>query len=147
VDCAAELLRDAGVEGGLLHGGTSSCHGWGRNVDDRPWRVALAHPGADALLAEVVLEGESLGVSAIDGRVSRLDPTVGHVIDPHSGRPIRQSLLAAVALPSATESDALSTALLAKGPAGLAILSAFRPTLRALLLTVDPKGVVLRHQL
>jgi thiamine biosynthesis lipoprotein ApbE len=43
----------------------------------------------------------------------------GHVIDPALGAPAQGALLAAVVLPSAMESDALSTALLVRGRAML----------------------------
>jgi thiamine biosynthesis lipoprotein ApbE len=57
------------------------------------------------------------------------------VIDPRSGAPVVTQQLAAVVLPSATETDALSTALLTMGDAGLRTLAQVRPTLRAWLLS------------
>jgi thiamine biosynthesis lipoprotein ApbE len=45
------------------------------------------------------------------------------VIDPRTGRPTEATVLSAVALPSATETDALSTALLTLGRAGENLIS------------------------
>jgi thiamine biosynthesis lipoprotein len=43
----------------------------------------------------------------------------GQVLDPRSGRPVQGALLAAVVTDSPTDADALSTALLTLGEAGL----------------------------
>ena len=75
-----------------------------------------------------------MSVSAVWGRSFQSgDKTYGHVIDPRSGQPVECSLLAAVVLPSATETDALSTALLTLGAAGLHQIAALRLGSRCLL--------------
>jgi thiamine biosynthesis lipoprotein len=72
------------------------------------------------LLAAVRLETASLSISALWGRFFRQGSRAyGHVIDPRNGHPVAGALLAAVVAPSATETDALSTALLTLGSAGL----------------------------
>jgi FAD:protein FMN transferase len=89
-----------------------------------------------ALLATVPLRDESLSVSEISGRHFQIEgQSFGHVLDPRSGQPVAGNLLAAVVLPSATETDALSTALLILGPAGHDRLAALRPGMRTLLAT------------
>jgi thiamine biosynthesis lipoprotein len=65
------------------------------------------------------------------------DRTFGHVLDPRTGQPVAGALLAAVVLPSATETDALSTALLVLGEPGIKQLATLRTDLRALVLTAD----------
>ena len=83
-----------------------------------------------------MLRDESLSVSATWGKSFREgEKTYGHVLDPRSGEPIIGKRMAAVALPSATESDALSTALLVLGAAGLDRLRSFQPGLRTWLAT------------
>jgi len=57
----------------------------------------------------------------------------GHVIDPQTGQPASAAHLAAVALPSATETDALSTALLTLGLDGHGLISGLRPGIRTLV--------------
>lgn len=85
-------------------------------------------------LATVVLHNESLGVSAMGSKAFQHGgQTYGHVIDPRSGIPVQAALLAAVALPSATDTDALSTALITLGTAGLPLLRQLHPRGRFLL--------------
>jgi thiamine biosynthesis lipoprotein len=62
---------------------------------------------------------------------------------------VRGAILAAVVLPSATETDALSTALLALGKDGHESLAKLRPGMRTLLVSgsaenysVESKGLV-----
>jgi thiamine biosynthesis lipoprotein len=122
LDRAAELLREAGVRAALLHGGTSSVYALGAPPGEDGWAVAVQDPLVpEGRLARIVLRDRALGVSAIHGRVFRRgDERVGHVLDPRSGRAVDHTLLAAVALPSATDADAVSTALLVLGEAGVA---------------------------
>lgn len=166
IDCAVETLRDAGVVSAFIHGGTSSCYGLGVPEDAAVWRVAInaprndepaardrpAHsrdpvvprtspsPGSTALapaIATVGLRDGSLGVSEIGSKAFRhRERTYGHVMDPRSGEPVQRALLAAVALPSATETDALSTALITLGVEGLPWLQTLRP--RGRFLVVAP---------
>jgi thiamine biosynthesis lipoprotein len=57
----------------------------------------------------------------------------GHVLDPRTGEPVARAALAAVVLPGGAEADALSTALLVLGHAGVPALRAHHPGLRALV--------------
>jgi thiamine biosynthesis lipoprotein len=123
LDRAAALLHDAGITDALLHGGTSTAVAWGRPEGAQAWRIAIDPPTLGCAstpsptpLAIVDLHDESLSVSAVWGKGFSLDGRFyGHVIDPRSGQPTEGALLAAMILPSATESDALSTALLVRG--------------------------------
>jgi thiamine biosynthesis lipoprotein len=142
---AAELLREAGVTSALLHGGTSTVYGLGHPPDQEAWQIAIEPPprggtrptatrpraagrptavgspgcGADTL-DTIPLRDEALSVSAVWGKSFKAEErTFGHVLDPRSGQPVAGTLLAAVVLPSATETDALSTALLVLGKPGL----------------------------
>ena len=160
VERAAEILREAGVKSALLHGGTSTVCAIGSPPGAEFWNVALesppewerqvafrrvsndGQPQAEAVLdaplmaASIHLRDEALSVSAIRGRCFESGgKTFGHVIDPGTGRPVENALLAAVVLRSATETDALSTALLTLGGAGLDRLARIRPGLRALILS------------
>lgn len=138
IDRAAELLREAGVSNALIHGGTSTTVALGRQQDGSPWKVAITDPGNDATekpLAIVELEDESLSVSAAWGRSFRVgEKLYGHIIDPRTGSPSEKAFLSAVALPSATESDALSTALMT-APELMGTLTDSRPTMRCLIVS------------
>ncbi len=86
------------------------------------------------LLAAVSLDNASLSLSAVWGRFFREGRRVfGHVLDPRTGEPVTGAVLAAVVSPSATETDALSTALLTLGAGGLDAITALRPGLQALV--------------
>lgn len=123
LDRAMERLAEAGVRHALVHGGTSTVIALGSPPDAETWRVAIdapvnpSHPEQPAPpLAVIGLRDESLSVSAIWGKGFETGGRYyGHVMDPREGRPVDGALLAAVVLPSATESDAYSTALLVRG--------------------------------
>jgi thiamine biosynthesis lipoprotein len=91
-----------------------------------------------------LLRDEALSVSAGWGKsFVHEGKTYGHVLDPRTGEPVSGNILAAVALPSATETDALSTALLVAGEELRPSLTHARPAIRTLLIknkieTVDP---------
>ena len=144
---AAEVLREAGVGSALIHGGTSTVYAIGHPPDAEAWRIAIEPPpgiGRDAtphLPAAVPLRDAALSVSAVWGRAfTENGKMFGHVLDPRRGEPVSRALLAVVVLPSATETDALSTALLTLGADGHEGISALRPAMRTLLLTPTADG-------
>lgn len=159
LDCAWEVLRESGVGCGLIHGGTSSVCGIGRDPGGRPWCIAVNAPGSgdevrtnpltwfhegrtdwweererpkqvgDGSSCKVMpwpvvrLENSALSVSGIRGKQFEFHgETYGHVIDPRSGRPTQGADLAVVTGLSATDADALSTALLVLGREGLRLI-------------------------
>lgn len=137
VERAAELLREAGMTSALLHGGTSTVHAIGILPDGNSWKIAIEQPSSKDkkdLLATIPLKDESLSVSAVWGKSFEADgKTFGHVIDPRTGQPVSESLLAAIVFPSATETDALSTAMLTAGAEGYDKISSLRSGMRSLL--------------
>jgi thiamine biosynthesis lipoprotein len=141
---AAELLREAGVTSALLHGGTSTIYGLGHPPDMEAWKIALEYPNVvdgkieNELVATVPLRDEALSVSAVWGRAFREgEKTFGHVLDPRTGQPVAGAQLAAVVLPSATETDALSTALLVAGDADAGKIAGLRAGMRTLVIVED----------
>jgi thiamine biosynthesis lipoprotein len=129
VERAAEILRENGVTSALLHGGTSTVYSIGHPPDLKYWDVALEQPPeqlAPAAIPTVIhLRDEAMSVSAIWGRSFQVDGKLyGHVLDPRTGYPAKAVFLAAVVSSSATETDALSTALLINGqlPVGIKTL-------------------------
>jgi thiamine biosynthesis lipoprotein len=122
---AAELLGEAGIDCALLHGGTSTVVAIGAPPDAEQWKVALPDG------CEVELRDEALSVSATWGKSFSDGGRIhGHVLDPRSGIAVTGGRMAAVALPSAADSDALSTALLVRGEEGLGDLGAAFPGVR-----------------
>lgn len=119
VDCAMGILREAGVSSALLHGGTSTVMAMGTQADGQPWRVAIEDE-EKTVHGVVDLRDESLSVSAVWGKsFASQGKTFGHILDARTGRPSERAQLTAITLPSAAESDALSTALLVDGPEGI----------------------------
>ena len=148
LEIAGEILREAGVTSALIHGGTSTVCAIGSPPAEAFWKTAIEHPGwgqpdADIperkrLVAVAKLRDEALSVSAVWGRAFEdRGVSYGHVLDPRSGQPAQNALLAAVALPSGTAADARSTALLVSGEAGLAALGQVGESSRSLLLLPD----------
>jgi thiamine biosynthesis lipoprotein len=148
---AAEVLREAGVSSALVHGGTSTVYAIGAPPEAAAWNIAIpkpqlgnppiqqsTHPLPDCL-AVVPLKDEALSVSAGSGKFFRAEGKVfGHVLDPRTGQPADAALMAAVVLPSATETDAFSTALLTRGAEGHQAFASLRPNMRTVL--VIPSG-------
>lgn len=137
IECAVELLRENGIESALVHGGTSTIYALGSPPHADSWEIAIRYPFSDEMdrhLAKVALRDEAMSVSAPHGKwFESGGKRYGHVIDPRTGRPAGRSLLSALITPSATDSDALSTALLTNGPDWLQELVALRPGCRALV--------------
>jgi len=146
VDCAVEVLREAGITSAFIHGGTSSVSALGHPPGAEAWVTTLPRPIESSLeprgnhpteagdFGLLSLREQSLGVSAVWGKSFKSGTvSYGHVIDPRSGQPVQRASLAAVVLPSATEADALSTALLALGEDGLGLLASLHPGLSALV--------------
>lgn len=145
IERGTEILREAGITSALFHGGTSTASAIGHPPDAEHWEVALP-PRATvestaALPTTLCLRDESVSVSAIWGRSFETGGKLfGHVIDPRLGCPVTGAILSAIILPSATETDALSTALLTLGPNGHDKIHGLRPGMRSLI--VDADGVM-----
>lgn len=134
VDCAMEILKEAGVASALLHGGTSTVLAIGAQADGQPWRVAIEDENK-TVHGVVDLRDESLSVSAVWGKsFASQGKTFGHILDARTGWPSERAQLAAIILPSAAESDALSTALLVEGPVGMDAILKRRSGARMLVL-------------
>jgi thiamine biosynthesis lipoprotein len=145
IDQAAEILRESGVTRALIHGGTSTAFTIGG-----PWQIAIASDGEEPITT-VELENTALSVSAVWGKSFRVGKkTYGHIIDPRTGKPVQRALLAAVVLPSATDTDALSTALLTVGIQGHRKIAALRKGMRSLVLDaahkVSTKGIATKQK-
>jgi len=167
IERATEVLREAGITSALLHGGTSSVQALGHPPGAEGWKIGIEYPEAGpgfqpgppateplasspGLLAAVPLCDEAMSVSAVWGKAFQAEgKTFGHVLDPRTGQPVTGSLLTALVLPSATETDALSTALLTLGANGHDQIAQLRPGMRTLLVTeaggqfhVEAKGIM-----
>jgi thiamine biosynthesis lipoprotein len=157
IERAMHILREAGVTSALVHGGTSTVFGLGHPPEAESWRVAVESPrqgmeggraGVPAAiqgrrrpgptLASVPLRDEAMSVSAVWGRAFEAEgKTFGHVLDPRTGCPVSGAMVAAVVLPCATETDALSTALLVLGIEGHRKIAGLRSGMKTLLVVEE----------
>ena len=111
LDCAARVLRDAGVTSALLHAGTSSVVAIGAPEGADGWRIDIPS-GADS--RSIALRDAAISVSDAGGPA---DARRGapHIVDPRDGRPMPPAVRATVVGPSARLADAWSTALVVRG--------------------------------
>ena len=102
-DRVAELLRGHGVENVLIDTGEIAALGHG--PDGKAWPVTIRDG------RELALRDRALATSAPLGTVLDTAGTIGHIIDPTSGRPAGcQWRQISVSAPLAAVADALSTA-------------------------------------
>lgn len=138
LDRAAALLRAAGHRDFLLVAGGQVYAGGLK--DGRPWQVGVRDPrGAETeIFATLPVSDRSVSTSGDYERFFELDGVRWHhILDPRSGLPSTRARAATVSCPDGTTADALSTALVVLGPAGLARLADF-PGCQGLV--VDPEG-------
>ncbi len=134
LDRAVGILRDHEITSALLHGGTSTIVAMGCDGEGNPWKVALPKSPETTEKEPVVvqLQDASLSVSAVWGKsFDAFGKRFGHIIDPTTGEPAQSASWAAVAHPSATVTDAISTGLLVRGQSILPELMRTYPTMRA----------------
>lgn len=137
---AAKLLRKFGVTSALIHGGTSTVYAIGGQAGAGRWKIAVADPrfAADdsaTLLTTFELCDEALSVSAGHGKFFQTEggDRFGHVLNPRIGQPVNTAKLAVVVMDDATETDAISTALLSLDMANIQAIQATRPRMRVML--------------
>ncbi|HKT10215.1 MAG TPA: FAD:protein FMN transferase, partial [Terriglobia bacterium] len=82
------------------------------------WKISLRNP-LDTSKAACVLRLQDLSLS-VSGDYEKFFKMGGkvytHIMDPHTGMPVENTLSTVVVSPSATDSDALSTAFYVEGP-------------------------------
>lgn len=105
LDRAAAILRKAGVKRALLDFGSSQ-------AAIGSWEVAVRDPfEGGKVLGSVSLRDESLSTSGSYEKFFKANGTTyGHILDPRTGRPVQGVAGVSVVAPTATESDAMSTA-------------------------------------
>ena len=97
VDRAAALCRSAGIQHGIVNlGGDIKIIG--PRADGSPWRIGIRHPRRkEAILETLSLHEGALASSGDYERCIIVDGVrYGHVLNPHTGRPVRH--LAAVSV-------------------------------------------------
>lgn len=116
VDRIARVFRRDGIRRALINFGESSLYAMGTPPGLPGWPVLLRDHAPESLAGGLFLRDAALSVSGTH-RMDLSGRGIGtHVVDPRTGRPLRRRALAAVVGPSAETAEALSTALLVRGP-------------------------------
>lgn len=117
IDYIVGLLREYEIDAALIHGGWSTIYALGAPPNEGAWTVRLPHPKDASLeIATFRLRDMSISSASILSKAFTIGERIyGHVIDPRTGYPVDELLSAIAIAPTATESDALSTAFLVLG--------------------------------
>lgn len=117
VDRVIEILREAGIERACVSSGSSTIYALGSPPGERGWKVAVRNPLGGAQPASILrLQNLALSVSACCEKFFESSgKTYGHIMDPRAGTPAGNLLMSMAISPSATDSDALSTAFFVGG--------------------------------
>ncbi|MGD2154321.1 MAG: FAD:protein FMN transferase [Gemmatimonadales bacterium] len=135
LDCAAATLRRHGVRAALLSAGQSTYYAVGAPPDERGWRIRVTDPqDTTRALSTTLLRDEALSTSGAGEQSFDFGGRhYSHIIDPRTGHPVAGMAQATVTAPTATDSDALATAVFVLGPERAAELVHGSPGAAALL--------------
>ncbi len=119
IDRAADILRKAGLRGGLVEiGGDLVC--FGQPPEGKTWPLGVKDPRGQGKLATLRLRDEAVCTS---GDYERFIEIAGkryhHIIDPRTGRPADAVPSVTVVAADAMTADVWATALSVLGPEGL----------------------------
>lgn len=137
LDCAARLLRRNSVGRALLSAGQSSYVAIGAPPDTPGWRINIPSPADPTrALSTIQLRDQSLSTSGSSQQYFEMNGRrYSHIIDPRTGEPVTGMAQVTVIAPTATGSDALSTALFVAGHNHAAMLIESMEGTAALLVT------------
>lgn len=152
IDRAVEAIQKAGAIGGMVDiGGEIRCFGSPPRNENR-WRIGLQDPGKakDGLDAGTpLLVLNLINVTAATSGHYRRFVTIGgkrysHIINPESGHSSESLTSVTIICPSATDADALATAVSVMGAKkGLDLIEQI-PDVEAILITSAPKYEVIK---
>jgi thiamine biosynthesis lipoprotein len=122
---AAEVMKQAGIAGGLING-SGDVYCWGHQPDGSGWRVAIGDPARPHTVSSwltvsdmaVVTAGNYEQYFTVGGRY------YGHIINPHTGYPATGLRSVTIICPDVELADALDDAVFVLGPVeGLALIN------------------------
>jgi thiamine biosynthesis lipoprotein len=119
VDLAVARIRSFKVlPAALVHGGTSTAYAIGAPPGEAGWPFRFRDPADLAKgYGEIVLRDRAISGSApSDNTFTSGGRAYGHILDPRTGEPARGVAAAWAVAPTASESDALSTAFFVFSP-------------------------------
>jgi thiamine biosynthesis lipoprotein len=140
-DRARRVLLDHGITHALLDIGELA--GLGKKSADTCWNAGIQHPRVkDAYSAVVAIDDRALATSGDYQTAFTDDLRCHHIFDPRTGRSPDQLASVSVLAPTATEADAMSTALMVMGMKEGAQLVAARPGVDAMFISKDSNTFV-----
>ncbi len=122
---AAEVMKQAGIAGGLING-SGDVYCWGHQPDGSGWRVAIGDPARPHTVSSwltvsdmaVVTAGNYEQYFTVGGKY------YGHIINPHTGYPATGLRSVTIVCPDVELADALDDAVFVLGPVeGLALIN------------------------
>jgi len=115
VDRAAEILRSFHISRALIDAGGSTLFAIGSPPGQSSWLVHLRDPSGK-IDPQVMLSDNSVSTSEQTAPSLIGNRTGGHIIDPETGKPVKETIAVSAVARTATASDALSTTLFLLGP-------------------------------
>lgn len=108
VDRMADILREAGIESGLISAAGSSIYAIGAPPGEKGWYVRIRDPKSETVTAaEVWLKDESLSTSGTYEKFFEAEGRVySHIMDPRTGYPAQGMLSVSVVTPKTLDSEA-----------------------------------------
>jgi thiamine biosynthesis lipoprotein len=135
-DRAMAALRRHGIGRALVDAGEIGTLG-GKGASE-PWKIGIQHPRRkDAYVGIAELEGRCLATSGDYATSFGEDCRAHHILDPHTGRSPTVLASVTIAAPTATQADALATAVFVLGPERGLQLMRSTPSVDGLLVLKD----------
>jgi thiamine biosynthesis lipoprotein ApbE len=116
VDEALQTLKDSGIKNAMIDAGGDIAT-LGTKPGGEKWVIGLRNPNNKSeSIAEFQLTDMAITTSGNYERYFDEDATIGHIMDPHTGRSVYKCSSASIIAENCTEADILSTAIFVHGP-------------------------------
>lgn len=109
VDRMVALLKEHGIQSGLITAGSSSIYGIGApSTEPRGWRITIRHPkDPSRTVQDVFLKNTSMSTSGNYEKFFRVrEKMYSHIMDPRTGYPAQGVLSVSVIAPRTLDSEA-----------------------------------------
>lgn len=138
VDVMKEVLVDWEIESAFIHGGASSVYALGSTRQNSGWPITLSDPWhKDIPKDSYELADRAMGSSGL-GKGP-------HIVNPHSGKPVREARAVWTCGPDATSTDALSTAFMMMDLDQIEAYCQHNPDIQGLVLIKEKNETTTRH--
>ena len=140
VDAAIRLLRDRGIRRAMVDAGGDIAT-LGTKPDGERWMIGLRDPeGRQAPVTEFGLKGQAIATSGNYERYFDENRSVGHIMDPRTGKTAFTASSATVIAPNCTVADILATGTFVLGPhGGIGLVNGIKDTEALIIGYDDPR--------